>query len=108
MRSRQPSQASAGSLGLFPDEVAKVQAGAKTVHRSDERLASAGETVTLGEHRLQIVDVFQQPLLAMTEADAREEGYRSLSEFRFAYRVNHPGIETLGHVTLWVHRLRPV
>ena len=86
-----------------PDDVAKAVRGEKTAQRRNGLYADPGERWTMAGQTFEVVAISRQPLGAMSDDDARAEGYASLEAYREAILALHPGMPWLPQAQVWVH-----
>lgn len=86
-----------------PDDVAKAVRGEKTAQRRNGLYADPGERWTMEGQTFEMVAVSRQALGAMSDDDARAEGYASLEAYREAILALHPGMPWLPQAQVWVH-----
>ena len=80
-------------LLTHPKLVAAALAGDKTQQRRAGVYAYPGETFELEGVSFVVSDLRQEDLGAMTEEDARREGYPDLEKYKTLILRMHPGVE---------------
>lgn len=83
--------------------VAAAISGGKTQQRRAGVYGYPGETFDLEGEEFTIVDLRQESLGNMTEADAHREGYPNLEVYRELILRMHPGMDWDGDFPVWVH-----
>lgn len=86
-----------------PKLVAAVLAGRKSQQRRDGVYGYPGETFELDGVAFCISALFRQRLGAMSEADARAEGYADLESYQALITKMHPGMPWDQDHLVWVH-----
>lgn len=86
-----------------PKLVAAALAGDKTQQRRDGIYAYPGEIFMLEETEFVVTDVIRQRLGDMSDADARAEGYPSLTVYKDLILKMHAGMEWNENSSVWVH-----
>jgi len=106
------------SMLLFkPEHVEPILAGTKTQTRRiwKRKHANVGavhlaKTKMLSKEyfaKLEILDVYQEDLLDISDEDAKAEGYLSRDEYLVAFcRINKLGLGDLDNLMAWVVRFR--
>ncbi|MCK9571192.1 ASCH domain-containing protein [Candidatus Pacearchaeota archaeon] len=100
-----------------PEHVAPILAGTKTQTRRiwARKHANVGaihlaKTKMLSKEyfaKLEILDVYQEDLLDISDEDAKAEGYLSRDEYLVAFcRINKLGLGDLDNLMVWVVRFR--
>jgi hypothetical protein len=90
------------------EDVQKVLEGKKTATRRNGRYADVGEIMTLEGKDFVVERVYSQSLGELTEANAREEGFESLEDYKQSILSMHPGMPWLPQMRVWVHEFRAV
>lgn len=89
-------------------DIDKVLAGQKTATRRNGRYADVGEIMTLQGRDYVIEKVYSQSLGELTDADAQQEGFATVEDYKQSILAYHPGMPWLPHMRVWVHEFRPV
>ncbi|MDQ0215341.1 hypothetical protein J2S13_001754 [Oikeobacillus pervagus] len=95
-------------LVTIEDDVKKVIAGEKTATRRNGRYADVGEIMELEGHKFVIDRVYSQSLGELTDENARQEGYKSVEDYKQTILSMHPGMPWLPQMRVWVHEFSPV
>jgi hypothetical protein len=86
-----------------PKLVAAAIAGEKTQQRRDGVYAYPGETFELEGVAFTVTGLERQSLGAMTDADAKAEGYPNLEVYKDVILKMHQGMEWNDEHLVWVH-----
>lgn len=103
-----PKTCSVDRLVTMPEDVEKVLAGTKTATRRNGRYADVGEIMTLQGKNFVVEKVYSQSLGELTDADAKQEGFETVEEYKQSILAYHPGMPWLPQMRVWVHEFRPV
>lgn len=88
--------------------IEKVIAGSKTATRRNRRYADIGEIMTLNGQQFIIENVYEQKLGEVTEAQAKQEGYQNLEQYKESILSLHPGMKWVPAMKVWVHEFKEV
>lgn len=91
-----------------PKLIALAIKGDKTQQRRNGIYGYPGEHFMLDGIDFEITDVSRQTLGDMTEADAKTEGFTSLSEYQQLILRMHPGMQWQPDAKVWLHQFRRI
>lgn len=93
-------------LVRHPKLIAAALDGKKTQQRRDGVYAYPGETFILQGVRFKVTDLTRDSLGAMTEEDAKAEGYPNLGAYKELILKMHPGMQWDTNHLVWVHHFQ--
>lgn len=88
------------------DDIDKIIKGDKTSERRNDRYADAGDEIELKNHVFTVANIYPQQLKEMTEQDAKQEGFKSLDEYKKVLTSIHQGAVWEPEQVVWVHELK--
>ncbi|RFU61756.1 ASCH domain-containing protein [Peribacillus glennii] len=103
-----PKTCSIDRLVTVPEDVNKVIEGKKKATRRNGRYADVGEIMVLKDKKYVVDRVYSQSLGELTDEDARQEGYKTVEEYKQSILSFHPGMPWLPHMKVWVHEFSRV
>ncbi|MBB4824361.1 hypothetical protein HNO89_001583 [Sporosarcina luteola] len=95
-------------LVTVPDDVKKVLEGKKTATRRNGVYAYPGEIMVLEGKEFKVDKLYAQTLGELTEADAKQEGFNNLEDYKQSILSLHPKMPWLPTMSVWVHEFSPV
>ncbi|KKI91989.1 fructose-1-phosphate kinase [Bacillus sp. SA1-12] len=98
-----PKTCSVERLVTMKEDIKKVLNGRKTATRRNGRYADVGEIMVLEGKKFRIDRVYSQSLGELTDDHAKQEGYKTVEEYKQAILSYHPGMPWLPHMKVWVH-----
>lgn len=103
-----PKTCSVDRLVTMPSDVKLVLEGKKTATRRNGRYADVGEIMELEGQKFVVDKVYPQSLGELTDADAKQEGFETVEQYKEAILSYHPGMPWLPHMRVWTHEFSPV
>lgn len=88
------------------DDIKKIKAGKKSAVRRSNRFGEVGDTWELDGELFVLVNVYQQKLGNVTEANAKQEGYPNLDEYINGITSIHEGSVWDPEYKVWVHEFK--
>jgi hypothetical protein len=89
------------------EDIDKIIKGEKTSVRRNNRYADPGDTVELAGHTFVVENVYPQKLEDITEENAKQEGYKSLDEYKEGITSIHHAAVWDPDMEIWAHQLKP-
>lgn len=102
-----PKSCTIEKLVTIPADIDKVLSGQKTATRRNGIYADIGEVMELKNKKFVVERIYPQKLGEVTEADARQEGYESLDDYKQSILSIHPGMKWAPNMRVWVHEYAP-
>lgn|SRR5699024_7811839 len=87
-------------------DITKLIEGEKLSVRRNDRYADEGDQILLDGHLFTVTDVYPQQLKNMTEQQAKDEGYESLSAYKDILTHIHEGAVWDPDQYVWAHYLK--
>lgn len=103
-----PKTCSIERLITKQEDVEKVLNGEKTATRRNGRYADVGEVMMLEGKSFIVEKVYAQSLGELTDDHAKQEGFKTVEEYKQAILSYHPGMPWLPQMRVWVHEFRAV
>ncbi|ASN03539.1 ASCH domain-containing protein [Virgibacillus necropolis] len=103
-----PKTCSIERLVTVSQDVEKVIKGQKTATRRNGRYADVGEIMELEDRQFVVEKVYTQTLGELSDEDAKQEGYKNVSEYKQSILSSHPGMPWSPKMKVWVHEFAPV
>lgn len=88
------------------NDIDKLINGSKTTERRNDRNADDGDEIVLDGHTFVVEDIYPQKLKELTDADAKQEGYDSLNDFKEALTSIHQSVVWDPDQVVWTHVLK--
>lgn len=92
-------------LVTIPEDIEKIRTGKKRLIRRNDRYADEGEQLKLSGRTFIVNHVYEQKLRDVTEEQAKQEGYRSLNEYKEGITSIHHSVVWDPEQTIWAHEL---
>ncbi|ALX47262.1 fructose-1-phosphate kinase [Lentibacillus amyloliquefaciens] len=103
-----PDKFDINMLVTIPEDIQKIIRGDKTAVRRNDRYADPGDRFELNGHTVVVENVYPQKLRDISDADAREEGYKSLEEYKQGITSIHGEEVWDSDLVIWAHIMHPV
>ena|SRR5690625_326970 len=89
-------------------DIEKMKNGQKTTVRRNNRYGEIGDSLQLDSYTFRLKNVYEQKLGDMTEANAKEEGFEGLQQYKDKILAIHDNMEWDPSYKVWVHELERV
>lgn len=88
------------------DDIDKIINGEKVSERRNDRYADAGDEIILKGHLFTVENIYPQRLEDMNEQNAKQEGFKSLEDYKEALTSIHQSVVWEPERVVWVHELK--
>src|SRR5690625_1082533 len=89
-------------------DIEKIKNGLKTTVRRNNRYGEIGDTLQLDSYTFRLKNMYEQTLGDLTEANAIEEGFEGLQQYKDRILAIHDNMEWDPSYTVWFHELERV